>query len=58
MSGGSHADVFVFLGDVVRVMRALAFRYVFSETAPGYFAHTGGSAAIGVPGIEAMMAHW
>ena len=43
--------------DVVRVMRALAFKYVFTETAPGYFAHTGGSAAIRVPGIEALIGH-
>ena len=42
----------------MRVMRTLTFKYVFAEAAPGYFAHTGGSAAIGVPGIEAMMAHW
>ena len=50
--------MFISPGDVVRVMRALAFRYVFSETAPGYFAHTGGSAAIGIPGIEALIGHW
>ena len=41
----------------MRVMRILTFKNVFVQTAPGYFAHTGGS-AIRVPGIEAMMAHW
>jgi len=44
--------------DVVRVMRALTLRDVFVETAPGYFAHTSGSAAIGIPGIEALIGHW
>ena len=43
--------------DVVRVMRALTFKGVFVETAPGYFAHTSGSAAIGIPGIESMIGH-
>ena len=44
-------------GGVVRVMRLLTFKYVFVETAPGYFAHTSGSAAIGVPGIGALVGH-
>ena len=38
-------------------MRALTFKGVFVETAPGYFAHTSGSAAIGIPGIESMIGH-
>ncbi|CUS10026.1 unnamed protein product [Tuber aestivum] len=42
---------------ITRVMRALTFKDVFVETEPGYFAHTSGSAAIGVPGIEAMVGH-
>ncbi|PUU82160.1 O-methyltransferase-domain-containing protein [Tuber borchii] len=43
---------------IVRVMRALTLQDVFVETAPGYFAHTSGSAVIGVPGIEALIGHW
>jgi len=38
-------------------MRVLTLGYVFTEKAPGYFAHTGGSAAIQVPGFEAMIGH-
>ena len=45
-------------GDLVRVMRALTFKGVFVETAPGYFAHTSSSVAIGIPGIESMIGHW
>ena len=41
----------------MRVMRALTFKGVFVETAQGYFAHTSSSAAIRVPGIEAMIGH-
>jgi len=41
----------------VRVMRVLTFKYVFTETAPGYFAHTSVSTAIGVPGIHALIGH-
>ena len=44
-------------GDVVRVIRALTLQNVFVETAPGYFAHTSASAAVGVPGIEALIGH-
>jgi len=43
---------------IARVMRALTLQDVFVETAPGYFAHTSGSAAIGIPGIEALVGHW
>ena len=43
--------------DVVRVMRALTFKYVFTEAAPGYFVHTSGSAAIGIPGSDALVGH-
>ena len=50
--------MFISPGDVVRVMRALTFKGVFVETAPGCFAHTSGSAAIGIPGIESMIGHW
>jgi len=44
-------------GDAVRVMRALTFKSVFVETAPGCFAHTSGSAAVGIPGIDAVVGH-
>ena len=57
MGRGWHANVAFYLEDVVRVMRALTFKGVFVETAQGYFAHTSGSAAIRVPGIEAMIGH-
>jgi len=46
------------LGDVARVMRALTLQDVFAETAPGYFAHTSGSATMGIPGIDALVGHW
>jgi len=49
--------MFFFSGDVVRVMRALTFKYLFTETAPGYFAHTSASAAIGIPGSDAFVGH-
>ncbi|CAZ86568.1 unnamed protein product [Tuber melanosporum] len=42
---------------IVRVMRQLTSKNVFVETAPGYIAHTGGSAAIGLPGVGSMVAH-
>ena len=57
MGRGSHANVAFSSEDVVRVMRALTFKGVFVETAQGYFAHTSGSAVIGIPGIEAMIGH-
>ena len=50
--------MFFSLEDVVRVMRALTLQDVFVETAPGYFSHTSSSAAIGIPGIEALIGHW
>ena len=40
------------------MMRALTLQDVFVETAPGYFAHTSSSAAIGIPGVEALIGHW
>ena len=57
MGGESHANVAFSSEDVVRVMRALTFKGVFVETAPGYFSHTSGSAAIRIPGIESMIGH-
>ncbi|PWW72967.1 S-adenosyl-L-methionine-dependent methyltransferase [Tuber magnatum] len=43
---------------IVRVMRALTLNDVFVETAPGYFAHTGGSTLIGTPQMEALVGHY
>jgi len=58
VNGDSMLMRFFPLGDVARVMRALTLQDVFAETAPGYFAHTSGSATMGIPGIDALVGHW